>query len=215
MMEPSYVVLPYRFPSQSEPCCKTDPFRGRLGVMSTGCIYTIGHGSRTTDDLLDRLRQVDVQFLIDVRSVPYSRYQPEFSKEPLQQLLAQHGLKYVFMGDDLGGRPKDPDCYINGKVDYHKCQTKDFFRRGIGWIRRVYEQGFRVCLLCSEGKPWQCHRSKLIGAALHDEGIEVLHLLPDGGNITQNEAIQELTGGQSDLFGQHFVSHKTYKQESP
>ncbi len=193
------------------PPVRPNPTRNVEAVMSTGCIYTIGYGSRTTDDLLAQLQQADVQILIDVRSVPYSRHQPEFSQEPLQQILAQHGLKYVFMGDDLGGRPTDPDCYIKGKVDYRKCQTKDFFRRGLGRVRRIYEQGFRICLLCSEGKPWQCHRSKLIGTALHDEGVEVLHLLPNGGDITQDEAIQELTGGQSDLFGQHFVSQKTYQ----
>jgi uncharacterized protein (DUF488 family) len=179
--------------------------------MTSGRIYTIGHGGRTTDELLDLLRKVEVQFVIDVRSAPYSRYQPEFSREPLEGLLAHHGLKYVFMGDDLGGRPKDPDCYTDGKVDYSKCRTKEFFRRGIERIRNAYNQGLRLCLLCSEGKPWQCHRSKLVGAALLDEGIEVLHLLPDGGIRTQDEVIQELTGGQGSLFGDHFVSRKAYQ----
>ncbi len=53
--------------------------------------------------------------------------------------------------------------YTDGKVDYSKCRTKEFFRRGIERIRNAYNQGLRVCLLCSEGKPWQCHRSKLVG----------------------------------------------------
>ena len=179
--------------------------------MSIGRVYTIGHGGRTTEELLDQLRRAEVQFVIDVRSAPYSRFQPDFSKEPLEGFLSRHGLKYVFMGDDLGGRPKDPDCYTDGKVDYNKCRTKDFFQRGIGRVQSAYNRGFRVCLLCSEGKPWQCHRSKLVGAALLDEGIEVLHLLPDGRAFTQDEVIRELTGGQADLFGEHFVSRKAYQ----
>lgn len=179
--------------------------------MSTGLIFSIGHGGRSLDEFLDQLRQVDVKFVIDVRSAPYSRYQPEFSREPLKRSLGQCGLKYVFMGDDLGGRPGDPDCYIDGKVDYGKCRTKDFFVRGIRRLHSAYDQGLRVCLLCSEGKPWQCHRSKLVGAALLDEGIEVLHLLPDGRVRTQEEVIRELTGGQADLFGEHFVSRRAYQ----
>ena len=153
-----------------------------------------------------------MQFLVDVRSVPYSQYQPEFSREPLERQLVRHGLTYVFMGDDLGGRPKDPDCYYaNGKVHYSKCRTKEFFRRGIRRLRSAYNQSLRVCLLCSEGKPWQCHRSKLVGAALLDASIEALHILPDGEIRTQSEVIQELTGGQENFFGEQFVSRKRYR----
>lgn len=178
--------------------------------MTNGCIYSIGHGVRTAEGLISHLRQVDVQYVIDVQSLPYSRYQPEFSREPLEGLLVRSGLRYVFMGDDLGGRPKDPECYTDGKVDYTTCRTKEFFRREIGRVRSAYNQGLRVGLLCSEGKPWQCHRSKLVGAALLDEGNQVLHLLPDGGVRTQEEVIREITGGQGDLFGEPFASHRVY-----
>jgi len=176
-----------------------------------GCIYTIGHGGRTTDDFMEQIRKAEVQFVIDVRSSPHSRYQPEFSKEPLEGLLSRNSIKYVFLGDDLGGRPNDPDCYTDGKVDYDKCRTKDFFRRGIDRVRSAYEQDLRLCLLCSEGKPWQCHRSKLIGAVLLEEGIDVLHILPDGTTRSQEEVIRELTGGQVNMFGERFVSRKVYQ----
>ena len=170
-------------------------------VINPGCVYTIGHGGRTMDQLISELSNHNVQFVIDVRSAPYSRYQPEFSKKPLERILIQHKVKYVFMGDDLGGRPKDSECYTNGTVDYSKCRTRDFFRRGIERVRNAYQQGYRVCLLCSEGKPWKCHRSRLIGAALQDQGIDVRHILPDGTVCTQDDMIRKLTGGQGDLFG--------------
>lgn len=180
-------------------------------MRDTGRIYTIGHGGKTTSDLLCQLQRNHIQFVIDVRSSPYSRFQPEFSQEPLQGFLARHGIRYVFMGDDLGGRPKDPDCYTDGRVDYRKCEVKPFFRHGLERLRSAHRQGLRVCLLCSEAQPSQCHRSKLVGAALTAEGIDVLHLLPDGSSRTQAEVIHALTNGQGDLFGEHFLSRKAYR----
>lgn len=176
-----------------------------------GQVFTIGHGGKTADQLVEQLHRLEVGFVIDVRSAPYSRYQPDFSREPLSAHLARNTLKYVFMGDLLGGRPQDPDCYTDeGKVDYRKCRTKSFFIQGLRRIRTAYEQGLRVCLLCSEGKPWECHRSKLVGAALLEEGIDIRHVLPDGTTRSQDEVLRELTAGQVDLFGAQFTSRKAY-----
>jgi uncharacterized protein (DUF488 family) len=176
-----------------------------------GQIFTIGHGGQTAEELLEHLQRHDVQYVVDVRSSPYSRFQPHFSQDPLSALLTRHGLRYVFMGAELGGRPDDPDCYIDGRVDYDTVRTKAFFRRGIDRLHSAQAQRFRVCLLCSEGKPWQCHRAKLIGVTLLDDGIDVLHILPTGETCPQDEAIRELTGGQESLFGDSFVSRKAYK----
>jgi uncharacterized protein (DUF488 family) len=153
---------------------------------------------------------MDVQFLIDVRSIPHSRYQPSFSKDALQTSVLEYGVKYVFMGDDLGGRPSDRDCYVAGKVDYARVRQRDFFRRGIGRLISAVEQGYRVCLMCSESLPCECHRSKLIGSALLEHGVQSLHLLSDGSVQTQEEVISKLVGSQPDLFGQTFTSRKTY-----
>lgn len=152
-----------------------------------------------------------MSFVIDVRSIPYSRHQPEFSQEPLKRLLAANSMKYVFMGQLLGGRPDDSECYSDGKVDYAKCRTRPFFREGIDRLVRAYTKGLRICLLCSEGKPWECHRSKLIGAELEALGVQVVHILPDGSVRTQSEVITILTGGQSSLFEECFHSRKSYE----
>src|SRR5258708_34444218 len=86
------------------------------------------------------------------------------------------------MGDTLGGRPSDRSCYkINGKVDYAIVRQKDFFKKGIERIRMAYEKDLRVVLLCSESRPEQCHRSKLIGSGLHQEKILVQHIDENGG----------------------------------
>src|SRR5262245_9376349 len=134
-----------------------------------GSVFSIGHGGRSLDAVVLQLKTLDVPFLIDVRSSPFSRFQPAFSRDPLRAQLEAHRVKYVFMGDLLGGRPSDRDCYDDeGKVDYQKCRTKDFFLRGIERLETAHVKGVRVCLLCSEGKPWECHRSKLIGWVLQE-----------------------------------------------
>ena len=90
-------------------------------------IYTIGYGSRSIAELIEVLHQHEIAYLIDVRSAPYSRYKPEFSKAPLANELERHGIRYVFMGDTLGGRPDDETCYVNGKVDYEKVKATAFY----------------------------------------------------------------------------------------
>lgn len=178
--------------------------------MGTGNIYSIGHGGLTGAALNEHLRRAEVQFLIDVRSVPYSRFQPEFGRESLQRSLGP-SVRYVFMGDLLGGRPDDDSCYTDGRVDYTKTRTKDFFKRGLERLRSAHEQGFAVCMLCSEAQPSQCHRTKMVGQALADEGIEVLHILRDGKLRSQPEVMRELTSGQDGLFAEALMSRKAYR----
>ena len=165
-------------------------------------VFTIGHGGRTVSDMIDQLRNWDIQFIVDVRSAPYSSYQPEFSQGPLSKTLADASLRYGFMGQQLGGRPNDPSCYTeNGNVDYDQCRSRFFFQEGISRLRNACEQGYSVCLLCSERNPKNCHRSALIGESLTEVGVEVVHLLPEGGHKHQSDVMQERNGGQLSFFG--------------
>lgn len=174
-------------------------------------IYTIGYGSRSIAELIEVLHQHEIAYLIDVRSAPYSRYKPEFSKEPLANELAQHGIRYVFMGDSLGGRPDDETCYVNGKVDYEKVKATEFYQRGIQRLHTAFMQQQRVILMCSEGKPEECHRCKLIGATLTTQDIPVIHIDENGEELTQEKVVDRLTSGQLSMFGEHtFYSRKKY-----
>ena len=74
-------------------------------------IYTIGYGSRSIEQFVEVLQRYKIAYLVDVRSAPYSRYKPEFSKVELASELQRHGIRYLFMGDTLGGRPNDENCY--------------------------------------------------------------------------------------------------------
>ena len=129
-------------------------------------IFTVGYGGRTFQELVALLRRHEIDCLVDVRSAPYSRYRPEFSRHSLEPALIADGIRYVFLGDALGGRPQAEDCYVDGKVDYDLVRDREFYRRGIERLQRAYQQRMRIVLLCSEGRPEECHRSKLIGVTL-------------------------------------------------
>jgi uncharacterized protein (DUF488 family) len=174
-------------------------------------IFTIGYGARTVDELVRALKANSIEYLIDVRTAPYSKFKPEFSKELLQHHLERAGVRYLFMGDLLGGQPKDPACHTDGKVDYDKVRAQPFFQTGIERLKKAFEQQRRVALMCSEGRPEQCHRSKLIGEALAAAAIPVCHIDAEGQLLTQEQVIERLTKGQMDLFGQSsFTSRKRY-----
>ena len=174
-------------------------------------LFTIGYGSRSLDQFIAGLKANGIEFLLDVRTSPYSKFKPEFSKEILQRSLERARIRYLFLGDTLGGQPKDPACHTDGKVDYDKVRAQPFFQEGIARLRKAFEQQRPAALMCSEGRPEQCHRSKLIGEALAAAGIPVCHIDEDGTLLTQTQVIDRLTKGQLDLFGPaSFTSRKRY-----
>lgn len=174
-------------------------------------IYTIGYGNRSIAELIEVLHQHAIAYLIDVRSAPYSRYKPEFSKAPLANELERHSIRYVFMGDALGGRPDDETCYVNGKVDYEQVKATALYQRGIERLHTAFTQQQRVVLMCSERKPEECHRCKLIGTTLTTQNIPVIHIDENNEQMTQEQIVDRLTGGQLSMFGEDtFYSRKKY-----
>ena len=163
-------------------------------------IYTIGYGSRSIAEFIEVLHQHEIAYLIDVRSAPYSRYKPEFSKASLANALEQHNIRYIFMGDTLGGRPNDETCYVNGRLDYEKVKEREYYQRGIERLHTAFSQQYSVVLMCSEGKPEECHRCKLIGASLTTQDIPVIHIDENDEQVTQAKAIERLTGGQLSML---------------
>ena len=178
-------------------------------------LYTIGHGNRKPEDFLALLKDFNIECLIDVRSQPYSKFNPQFNQNDLKFFLERNGIKYVFMGDTIGGRPKDTSCYDNeGKVDYEAVKTKEFFLNGIDRLKTAYDKDINVVIMCSESKPCECHRSKLIGKVLITDNIVLKHIDEKGKLKDQSTVINELNKGFSeyDLFGNRInaTSRKAY-----
>jgi uncharacterized protein (DUF488 family) len=109
--------------------------------MITSTIYSIGHGKKNMEDFIAELKSFNISYLLDIRSNPYSKWNPAFNKSALESSLKEHNIKYVFLGDKLGGLPSDPSCYDeDGKVVYDRIKEKDFFREGIKRIIRASEK---------------------------------------------------------------------------
>ncbi|MGB8190711.1 MAG: DUF488 domain-containing protein [Chitinophagaceae bacterium] len=164
-------------------------------------VHTIGHGTRKAEELLALLKKFDIQYLLDVRSRPYSRFNPQYNQKQLQSDLQQKGITYVFMGDTLGGRPNDPSCYnIEGKIDYELLKKKDYFQQGIARVKLALEKELNIALMCSERKPADCHRSRLIGQVLFADGIELRHIDELGEIKDQPTVLAELRKGSSGIL---------------
>ena len=166
-------------------------------------VLTIGHSNHELAQLLSLLRAHGVNAIADVRSSPYSRSNPQFNREPLQEYLKSNALGYVFLGRELGGRPEDPGCYADGKVQYRKLAQTSCFREGL--VRVINgAQTHRIALLCSEAEPLNCHRTILIAHELVAMGISVSHIRSDGSLELHSEAMSRLVRlrglAERDLF---------------
>ena len=147
-------------------------------------IYTIGHSTQTYDHFLSRLRRHSITAIADVRSTPFSRNFPQFSREALKSSLQADGVAYSFLGKELGGRPRDLSLYQYGVADYEAMARTRSFEDGLARLKRGYEE-YAVALLCSEHDPLDCHRCLLVGRALSEQGHHVMNILLDGTLIDQ------------------------------
>ncbi len=143
-------------------------------------VFTIGHGNHGWETFLDLLRTHDISLVVDVRSSPYSRYTPHFSRGPLSQALAAAGIGYLFLGKQLGGHPAATEFYDqDGHVLYDRLADSGAFREGLAELQQVMATA-RVVLLCGEEDPSHCHRRLLITRVLLTTGCEVRHIRGDG-----------------------------------
>ena len=187
------------------------PFDGPGTDAPSGPILTIGYGNeRSSEQFVECLRAHAIRFLVDVRSKPFSKFRPEFSKDGLEAILRRAGLDYVFMGDCLGGLPEDPACFTDGKVDYVKVREREWFGRGLDRLEGAWRAGRRFALMCAELEPERCHRSKLIGEALALRGIPVEHIDASGGLVAHRAVMDRLDGGQGMLFDVGRTSRRRY-----
>ena len=146
--------------------------------MEQSFLYSIGHGNKSMEEFIRELNQFDIKFLIDIRSIPYSKYYPWFNAEGLRKVIKEtNKIKYGYMGDSIGGLPpKECQCYTNGKVDYNKLAGMDFFKQGLLRLVNANQKKLKTGIMCSESDPSQCHRTKLIGVELKKMGIELQHI---------------------------------------
>jgi uncharacterized protein (DUF488 family) len=156
--------------------------------MMTGFdLFSIGHSNIPAERFIAMQRAAGVTMIADVRSIPFSRFCPWFSAKNLAPLLASEGIGYAAYGAELGGRPRDPALYRDGTADYEAMARQADFRAGLDRLvaasaqcRAQSSHPGRLCMMCSEREPLECHRCLLVARALAARGLNVGHILQDG-----------------------------------
>jgi uncharacterized protein (DUF488 family) len=178
-------------------------------MPSTNGLFTLGHSNQEMSDFLGTLLRHEIKLVCDVRSRPGSFRFPQFNREPLEARLTAAKIRYEFCGEQLGGRPLDPQFYLaNGLVDYSKRRTAPAFLEAIDKALALFRDR-KTAILCAEEDPLHCHRFLLICPALVARGVAPVHLRRGGAAETQRDAEDRLLQlhGFADVTSDSLFAH--------
>jgi uncharacterized protein (DUF488 family) len=183
--------------------------------MLSPTVWTVGHSNHDLETFLALVQRHHVTYLVDVRSHPYSRFAPHFNREELQSSVQARGVRYVFLGSVLGGRPQHEDQVdAKGHALYDKMALEPAFGEAIDRLLRDASE-HRLALLCTCGRPQECHRRLLVGKVLCDRGAELCHILPDGHILTERSVELMEDHAQDMLFGHDELPWRSTRSVSP
>ena len=157
--------------------------------MDKRLLFSVGHSNQSIEEFFQLLESQRIDCILDVRSMPYSKYTPQFNEEPLKAWLNQHGVLYVPFGKHFGARRSDclkETIFVKKMVKETKPQvnfelgitTQDFLS-GVERLNKALNQKRRVSLMCSEADPLGCHRFSFISRYFYDLGWDVQHIMRD------------------------------------
>lgn len=166
-------------------------------------VFTIGHSTHSTEAFIALLNSAGITAVSDVRSSPFSRFNPQFNQRELKQSLRDAGIGYVFLGKELGARSEDPRHYVGGKVSYQRLAQSESFKAGIARVLKGASE-HRIALMCAEKDPVTCHRTILVARALEQAGADIHHIGPEGCIESHTAALSRLMRdlgiNEDDLF---------------
>jgi len=143
--------------------------------------YTIGHSNQTIENFIEKLKKHKINCVVDIRSSPQSKHNPQFNKDSLKEEMKKQSISYIYMGDLLGGRYDNPQLlYPDGQVNFKKVRELDNFKKGINRIINGIEKGHILTIMCSEKDPYNCHRFVLVSYQLSKMSVAVKHILESG-----------------------------------
>jgi len=182
-----------------------------LQTNQQSSLHSIGHGNKSIENFIHELKQFDIEYLVDVRTTPFSKWNPHFNQNELQHVLKENKIGYIFLGDKIGGLPSDKSCYTKeGKVDYKLVCEKEFFKEGLERLVLANSKDIKIATMCSETNPENCHRSKLIGKELLMQGIDMKHIINQDEFKFQSKINNDLFGLFADSDEFHLGSKKSY-----
>jgi uncharacterized protein (DUF488 family) len=149
-------------------------------------IYTIGHSNYAVEKLTHMLKHYNINCVVDIRGIPYSKYNIQYNKETIAETLKEAGFLYIYMAKEFAANRENKRSYNKeGYSDFEKVITEIEFLSGIERLRKGCEKGYRIALLGAMQDLIRCHRSILVGRALSNEGFNVKHILDDYTVATQ------------------------------
>lgn len=163
-----------------------------LNIIKFTC-YTIGHSKHTIEQFINLVNPHRIDLVIDIRSIPYSRYAPQFNVTSIKNSLGTFGLKYKYMGDVIGGKFSGSEFLDeNSCLDFYKVVKNESFQKGIDIVIDKIKSGLNIVLMCAEKDPLYCHRFLLVSRELNNRGVSIIHLMADGSEINNDEFVNEI-----------------------
>ena len=152
-------------------------------------LFTVGHSILEFRDFVALLKVNGVELVADVRSTPQSARMPHFSQPAFEKLLSGEHIAYLFLGQELGGRPDDASAYrVDGLVDYWARRKSHAFQGGLSRLLMELER-WSVAMMCAEEDPLECHRFLMVCPELTKSGIIPAHIRK-GARIETQEAAE-------------------------
>lgn len=166
-------------------------------------VYTIGYSGFSIKEFIEASNANGISLVADVRSNPYSQYYHEYNKEPLDQTLKRSGIHYQSYAWELGGMQTDKRYLTaTGHPDFELLAKSEAFMEGFDKLKHVMAQGGKFALMCAKKDPFRCHRAILISRVFHNAGYKVIHLMPNGISITQEDIENRLLEAYFPEYGQ-------------
>ena len=154
-------------------------------------LFTVGHSTHPLEYFLELLRSHGIQALADVRSSPFSRFNPQYNRDNLKRTLKHAEIYYVELGRELGARRAESECYVGNKVSYPLVVRTPLFQQGLERLRHGAAQ-MRVAIMCAEKDPLECHRTVLVAHYARSIFSHIDHIREDGNLETQASADRRL-----------------------
>ena len=173
-------------------------------------LYSIGHSNQSFDEFLEMLQSQGINVIVDVRSVPASKYTPQFNREPLQAALNRAGIHYMWFGEEFGARRTDA-LDADNKVDFEKAVQTPAFLRGTERVLNGLQKGYRISLMCSEAHPLECHRFAMVSRWFFEHGVDMQHIVHDENGQTVTVPHKQL---QDEMVAE-YVRKKKIPQVQP
>lgn len=151
-------------------------------------IYALGHSNYSFEKFITIIKEYNLNCIVDIRSIPYSKYNVQYNKEDFSKRLKELGYTYIYMADQFGVKRDDKSSYNSeGYADFDKVRLEKSFRRGIERLKDGCKKGYRIVLLGAVQEPIRCPRAILVGRELEKEGFDVRYIVHEGGTISQRD----------------------------